>query len=354
MSIILRIDSATSIHPIKVERLFHRMNQGGTDMLSFAEFERFMHSKDADCFLNELYIKYYTTTCPVCGAMCQRDGGACNNVTCSMCRTTFKCNTKAEDPLYGNFGGLTRFEKDKAEAAYQEGLIARERAERTAAVARADANRSRYEPCSRVLREHTPAMKDSSLLSRSGLVSTTASGLSPRANDTSMLSSVRGGTSLASPRSPVAGSNRPMNSARSQRSMFERDDDIIFAPYTAASSKGDPLVRMSVASRQRSARDSVMQALLKMLDLDNVLQGEKEKLWEGGVNAEAAFGFLDRYSKGYIADTDLWQVMHAESPVSFAGICQLLRDYKNPRAKMQGIVLACASFSATKGWSPQG
>ena len=48
------------------------------------------------------------------------------------------------------------------------------------------------------------------------------------------------------------------------------------------------------------------------------------------VNAEATFDFMDRYGKGYIADTDVWQTLHAEVPVSFSQICQLFRDLKSP------------------------
>eukprot|EP00392_Amoebophrya_sp_AT5.2_P014945 g15127.t1 len=82
---------------VDVERLFHRVNVSGTDMLSYLEWEKFLGSDEASAFLNELYVKYFTTTCPGCGAMVQRDGGACNNVTCAVCRTTFRCDTKTLD-----------------------------------------------------------------------------------------------------------------------------------------------------------------------------------------------------------------------------------------------------------------
>lgn len=74
----------------EVEKLFHRVNTSGTDMLSYSEFEDFLSSQEANEYLNDLYCKYFATVCPGCGAMAQREGGACNNVTCSVCRTKSK------------------------------------------------------------------------------------------------------------------------------------------------------------------------------------------------------------------------------------------------------------------------
>lgn len=98
--------------PTDVERIFHRVNTSGTDMLSYTEWENFLCWKEANEYLSDLYVKYYTTCCPGCGAMCQREGGACNNITCSVCRTTFRCDTRAENdcgilevPMYGSSSG---------------------------------------------------------------------------------------------------------------------------------------------------------------------------------------------------------------------------------------------------------
>ncbi|CAD7939520.1 unnamed protein product [Amoebophrya sp. A25] len=91
-------DDKQIMAPIEVERVFHRINLGAeNDMLSYSDWDAFLYSAEADIYVSELYVKYFCTFCPGCGAMCQRDGGACNNITCAFCRTTFRCDTKSQD-----------------------------------------------------------------------------------------------------------------------------------------------------------------------------------------------------------------------------------------------------------------
>ena len=66
-------------------------------MLSYVEWDRFLSSAEASAYLNELYVKYFTTLCPGCGAACQRDGGACNSVTCAVCKTNFVVKTNVSE-----------------------------------------------------------------------------------------------------------------------------------------------------------------------------------------------------------------------------------------------------------------
>jgi len=92
---------------------------------------------------------------------------------------------------------------------------------------------------------------------------------------------------------------------------------------------------------ERNSLKLVVECMLQQLDLDSALEAEKEALWETGHNVEASFFFLDRYSKGYVADTDLWQIMHADSSpgsVSFSGVCSLFRDLKARDAAKPGQV----------------
>jgi len=83
----------------------------------------------------------------------------------------------------------------------------------------------------------------------------------------------------------------------------------------------------------------VADIMLQQLDLDILQEAEKESLWESGLSIESAFSFLDRYSKGFVADTDVWQIMHAEaSPgaVPFSGVCAMFREVKGKDQKKSG------------------
>lgn len=224
--------------------------------------------------MNELYIKYFTDVCPGCGSMAQRDGGACNNVTCPHCRTTFKCMTATENTNALNLS--PRYVSPRARAASP----------------RSSSPRSpRYSPA--------PRSKKS--------------------------------TAYDSPMDITQSTVAPMSPYPSSHSI--RDD------YSPVMGKTDSSEMKYF--RQRSALRMCLDIMLQQLDLDQLLEKEKEMLWQNGVNVEAAFGFLDRYGKGYVADTDVWQLMHSESSytnVSFAGVCTLFRDVKAKGAPKPGAL----------------
>ena len=44
----LRINIIFLTGPVDVERIFHRVNVSGTDMISYAEWEAFLNSKEAN------------------------------------------------------------------------------------------------------------------------------------------------------------------------------------------------------------------------------------------------------------------------------------------------------------------
>ena len=82
-----------------------------------------------------------------------------------------------------------------------------------------------------------------------------------------------------------------------------------------------------------------------MLELDVQREAAKEALWESGLSIEGAFNLLDRYKKGYVADTDVWQLMHEDdnlmsmksvhsqnNSVSFSGVCAKFREIKHQSA----------------------
>ena len=91
-------------------------------------------------------------------------------------------------------------------------------------------------------------------------------------------------------------------------------------------------------------------------------------LFRPGINVESTFQFLDRYKKGFIADTDVWQCMHIDGgkgSLSFAGVCTLFREVKAPGAKKVGplrlshrrtigrlvfVIRHCFSFSMYEGF----
>lgn len=75
----------------------------------------------------------------------------------------------------------------------------------------------------------------------------------------------------------------------------------------------------------------------KQISLDKAINDEKRSLTRIGLDPEAAFDLLDRYTKGYIADTDIWQLLHDEGTpghVSYSSVCTLFREQKCSANKM--------------------
>jgi len=298
----------------QVERLFHRINTSGTDMLSYVEFEKFMESREADAYLNELYVKYFATMCPGCGSMCQRDGGACNSVTCSFCRTSFRCETRADESDYGNLGMSPR-------SNYGGGYNMNNG---SYGMNKSQYNKYPTSPRAQTARSASPRASPKGM-SRSGL-STTASMYSPRLNETMQ-------SSFFSPRASPSGYMDRHRSLLDESDNFQKDLSLMStSPYGKRTGE----TSLSTYKRQRLSLECVLNTVFKMMEIDQMVEQEKENLWQSGVNLEAAFGFLDRYAKGYVADTDVWQIMHSEAPVAFSSVCQLFRDLKSPSARKQG------------------
>eukprot|EP00392_Amoebophrya_sp_AT5.2_P005805 g5815.t1 len=293
----------------QVEQLFHRVNTSGTDMLSYNEFEKFLSSNEANAYLNELYIRSFSTMCPGCGAMVQRDGGACNNVTCYFCRTTFKCNTNAGDadllsPRSGGAAGPMKFQLNDG---------------------REQMNRSLSRPTTAPsLSPRTPRKTGGGMMNTS-VMSTAVGNDSSMMNASSLYGSPRSNaTNVAGGYSTVFDAERSPPS--SKRSVIYQDTAGI--NNSVAPDSMFKTSELMTHRRQKQNFKKVSETMAKMLDCDLMLEAEKEQLWQAGVNLEAGFKFLDRYQKGYIADTDVWQIMHGDLPVSFSGVCQFFRDCK--------------------------
>lgn len=311
----------------QVEQLFHRVNTSGTDMLSYNEFEKFLSSNEANAYLNELYIRSFSTMCPGCGAMAQRDGGACNNVTCYFCRTTFKCNTNAgEADLLSprgqssvTMGKGIRFGRDEAPSTNMNRSVSRP----TTAPSLSPRTPRKTGGINTSMMS-TAVGNDSSMMNASSLYS-------PRSNTTN----VAGGYSTVydAERSPMS----------SKRSVIYQDTALI---NNSIGDSGFKTSELMTHRRQKLNLKKVSECMAKMLDTDLMLESEKEQLWQAGVNLEAAFKFLDRYQKGYIADTDVWQIMHGDLPVSFSGVCQFFRDCKKgDAAKLKQGQLSLAELT---------
>lgn len=81
----------------------------------------------------------------------------------------------------------------------------------------------------------------------------------------------------------------------------------------------------------------VLEMMEKQISLDKAINDEKRSLTRIGLDPEAAFDLLDRYNKGYIADTDIWQLLHDEGTpghVSYSSVCTLFREQKCSVNKM--------------------
>jgi len=102
---------------------------------------------------------------------------------------------------------------------------------------------------------------------------------------------------------------------------------------------------LTTYKRQKMSFQMVSDTMFKMLELDQAMEFEKEHLWQNGLNAEAAFTFLDRYGKGYISDTDIWQILHTDTPVTLSGVCQLFRELKTESSKKNPGKLSLAELT---------
>ncbi|CAD7944088.1 unnamed protein product [Amoebophrya sp. A120] len=325
----------------QVEQLFHRVNLSGTDMLSFAEFDKFLQSKEANAYLNELYVRNFSTMCPGCGAMVQREGGACNNVTCYYCRTTFKCNTNAQDADLLSPRAIKTISVQQNPYAndVSGGFCARSGAGSPRNVASLSPRTPR--------KTNNMSMMSTNVGNDTSFMSNTSSLTSPRAAATN----VAGGYSTVLENennnmftTSYIGEDKPKSMSTY---MSPPEPQSVIYAQTPKATDSFQTGELMTKRRQKINLKKVVECMCKMMDVDHLIESEKEQLWQAGVNLEAAFKFLDRYQKGYIADTDVWQVMHgSDLPCTFSGVCQLFRDLKKgDAAKLKQGQLSLAELT---------
>eukprot|EP00397_Hematodinium_sp_SG-2012_P001838 GEMP01001843.1.p1 GENE.GEMP01001843.1~~GEMP01001843.1.p1 ORF type:complete len:796 (+),score=163.60 GEMP01001843.1:236-2623(+) len=361
----------------QVESLFRRINVSGSGMLSFAEWESFLSTKHVDEFLTNVFLSQFSTKCPGCGVHVQREGGACSQVTCSYCRTAFPCVTNADGTLFDDeiddyirptirdawpgktartsyrsatpetmphtpcqkrdsaaspYTALDRFGAD-TRSTHQDYHITR-------SAGRAESPYLR--PSSRVSDRSAGGYRQSTPLRQSVRSSpefrpsmSAGRGISPYRSPYVSASGAAGdgASSPVSPsrftfRSNVSTMATPRDMPKSLSPKHKSND------YKGGiSDMFDKLERTS--QQQGSLRDSlpiVLDVMGKQIDIDNAVNEERKTLQRLDLTPEAVFDLLDRYKKGYIADTDIWQLLHEDgSPgtVSFSGVCSLFRDQKS-------------------------
>lgn len=130
------------------------------------------------------------------------------------------------------------------------------------------------------------------------------------------------------PMSPRSPSSRGLSSPSSPTSVRS-------GASTAASSRDVP-PRISY-KKDTESLTRVLEMMEKQISLDKAINDEKRSLTRLDLDPEAAFALLDRYSKGYVADTDIWQLLHDEGTpghVSYSSVCALLREQKGSVGKM--------------------
>lgn len=103
------------------------------------------------------------------------------------------------------------------------------------------------------------------------------------------------------------------------------------------SPKVSPSLRPSqVSNKSTDSLSMVLDTMTNIAGTDLDMDMQKRNLQRLDVAPEAVFEYLDRYKKGYVADTDVWQVLHEDGspgPVSFTGVCALFRELKPRETK---------------------
>lgn len=348
----------------EVENFFYRANTSGTDMLSYSEWDQFLYSREANDHLSELYVNMFSTMCPQCGSACQRDGGACPNVTCSFCGTTFHCSTRTETRMErkditsstgrGGFSSprLLRLDVSDMSPRYNTTL---ERSLSPRSPRRYDAPGLRGKTTMSVGMTHSGSfapgvrkpirsglkgkygMEDESLLANAANVTV---------NTTVPLDDSFGmdTTRYTVGKSPTTGHDVSLMSRKANDTLNESSIPVVSPRMMMNANEqttflSKPSYSEAKLARQMTCLRMVMDVIISQIKLDAALEAHKEAFWESGIASEAICKFLDRYNKGYIADTDVWQVMHVESspgPVSFSGVCAMFREVKDKSAKKPG------------------
>jgi len=353
-------DALGAVSLDQVEALFRRINVSSSGMLSFYEWDNFLTTKGVDEFLSNLFLSQYTTSCPGCGVSVQRDGGACPQVTCVYCRHNFNCYTNTDGTVYkeGKDSGL--FLRDPIPDAWTKQTAPTFRASLPGRITRAGPNYPNINTRSHVseTRSHVSDGYMARPRTASGfghadkraLSSERPSGYGNGGSYTRSYQSagVTRGLSPARSHTPRAYSS-PRKSASGNSVGRLTDDGLTPSRYqhsisTTASPRDmdlslSPKPRYSTKSNE--SLNLVLETMTKLTDLDLAMDNEKQLLQKMDVHPETVFELLDRYQKGYVADTDVWQALHEDGspgPVSFSGVCALFREmkpkgYSHPEAK---------------------
>lgn len=363
----------------QVESLFRRVNVSGSGMLSYNEWENFLNTKHVDEFLSSVFLTQFTTQCPVCGVHVQRDGGACSQVTCSYCRASFSCVTNADGSIFddcflrrttplreawaeGPSASPRETESPLFRKSYPSGESPRnDRFTRSPSVRRSLPPNSpsmstrtsqqpfvitHYDegrPRTSVRGDHSPArqsQRSAPPLLPSGLRSSRGAVASPSPFRSSYAETE---DSMSSPRSPSPSRftlRSSVSTTATPRDVHRGSLSPKFKDYKGGVTDmfDEPQARTSVTDRMlcRPSKGSeflpvVLNVMTKQIDLDDAINEEKRVLQRLELNVEAAYSLLDRYKKGYISDTDIWQLLHDEGTpgtVSFSAVCALFREHK--------------------------
>jgi len=332
----------------QVGSLFRRINVSSSGMLSFYEWENFLTTKGVDEFLSQRFLTQFTTDCPGCGVSVQRDGGACPTVTCPFCRHSFNCYTNSdltlsketeEGAAFDTFDTLSRRTAPTFRASLP-GRICRAYGT-TPTTYPSYAQRS---VLSEGARPRTSGSfghggsrpKSSERLSEGNTRSFRSAGVS-RGVSPHGRSSLR---SYSSPRKFQKDVSKSAGVSDSGSRQFHKDVSPSRKSYHSISTAASPRdmdLSFSPNGKQRFSTTSnqslnlVLDTMAKLTDLDLLMDNEKQLLQRMDVHPETVFELLDRYQKGYVADTDVWQTLHEDGspgPVSFSGVCSLFREIK--------------------------
>lgn len=317
----------------QVESLFRRINVSGSGMVSFAEWESFLSTSQVDQFLSEVFLSQFTTKCPGCGVHTQRDGGACATVKCAYCRASFSCVTNADGSIFENensylrpaireaWGGASAGDEYRSPSPYRS--------------PKAEATMPLYGASSRMSSPVMALSPSSGSRPQSPYMRAKTSRVGNRAS--AQYQGVRG-TSMSSSRGVDAVS--PVSPSRfSHASTAASIRDVAYSPKASAYKGGVADMFESRQSRSETL-PLVLDVMSMQIDIDNAINDEKKALQRMDLTPEAAFALLDRYRKGYVADTDIWQLLSDEgSPgaVSFSGVCSLLREQKPKTAGSKNV-----------------
>lgn len=309
------------------ESLFRRLNVSCSGMLSFDEFTRFLSTELADSLQTSAYIANYTTPCPGCGVAVQREGGACVEVKCAYCVTSFRCVHNADGTTFGELPRLRLSEQPMPS-------FDREFPSRTSSAREKIRRLSEPGGPQGSGRGHRSSRKSLSTVASPGDLSDWRT--SPKGkvfDERSVASQARFDSPRQSFSSGSPYKQDPILATSDEfRSSLPNEHRLPYERRLSRSADGPKTHEQRLSGSSLKRRDSlpaVLEVMSKQIAIDSAANEEKKILYKCSLVPEAVFALLDRYGKGYIADTDIWQFLHDEGApanVSFAGVCSLLHE----------------------------